>query len=207
MSKVCLIVDCTMPALPTYDQILAAEDGITKIAALVNTWPPSGVKASFFAPAEMVATRIRLRMTEIGTHDNCEIGPSVTASLAGKTYAEQAAIINTAIQAIEACRLCRRPPPVVYGMLPHGCDATTHDVLGAKYCQENFDFSDSQMFNAGVSAADWLDFLKDALTLCNPLVIRLDSSISGNGEWLAALAEFINYAKSVSAEFVLAKDI
>ena len=60
---------------------------------------------------------------------------------------------------------------------------------------------------AGLSAADWLNILKAAVLSGEDLVIILDTSISGNGDWLTAFKAFIKWAKANGGVFTLARDM
>lgn len=63
----------------------------------------------------------------------------------------------------------------------------------------------------GISSIEWLDMLKGKLDEISgkdePLVVSLSSSASGSGEYLDAIAQFIDYARSANANFVVTSDL
>jgi hypothetical protein len=63
----------------------------------------------------------------------------------------------------------------------------------------------------GISSTEWLDMLKGKLDEISgkdePLVVSLSSSASGSGEYLDVLAQFIDYAISDNAHFVVTSDL
>ena len=63
----------------------------------------------------------------------------------------------------------------------------------------------------GISSAEWLDMLKGKLDEISgkdePLVVSLSSSASGSGEYLDVLGQFVDYAISDNAYFVVTSDL
>ena len=70
---------------------------------------------------------------------------------------------------------------------------------------------DIDMQESGISAADWNNYLVSKLDEVSgkdePEVILLSTSVSSNGEYLDALKDFLDYAKSMNATFVNARDL
>jgi len=70
---------------------------------------------------------------------------------------------------------------------------------------------DSYAKDNGISSSQWKDMLIGKLDEISgkdePMVISLSTSISGSGEYLDALEEFMAYASSAGAQFVLTRDL
>lgn len=70
---------------------------------------------------------------------------------------------------------------------------------------------DIDMQESGISASDWSNYivakLDEASGKDEPEVILLSTSVSSNGEYLDALKDFLDYAKSMNATFVNARDL
>lgn len=70
---------------------------------------------------------------------------------------------------------------------------------------------DKKMSEEGISASKWAEILSAKLDASvdknEPVVVMLSSSISGSGEYLDALKQFLDYAVSKNASFVTAKDL
>ena len=70
---------------------------------------------------------------------------------------------------------------------------------------------DLDMQESGISASDWNNYLVAKLDEASgkdePEVILLSTSVSSNGEYLDALKDFLDYAKSMNATFVNARDL
>lgn len=70
---------------------------------------------------------------------------------------------------------------------------------------------DIDMQESGISASDWSNYLVAKLDEASgkdePEVILLSTSVSSNGEYLDALKNFLDSAKSMNATFVNARDL
>lgn len=70
---------------------------------------------------------------------------------------------------------------------------------------------DIDMQKSGIRASDWNNYLVAKLDEVSgkdePEVILLSTSVSSNGEYLDALKDFLDYAKSMNATFVNARDL
>jgi hypothetical protein len=71
--------------------------------------------------------------------------------------------------------------------------------------------SDSYAEDAGLSSSQWKDMLiekfKEISGKDEPMVISLSPTISGSGEYLNALKEFLAFANSNNGEFVVTRDL
>ena len=70
---------------------------------------------------------------------------------------------------------------------------------------------DSYANETGLSSSQWLDLLQakfdDAQGKDEPVVISLSTPVSGRGEYLSALGQFLDYALSNGARFVTTMDL
>jgi hypothetical protein len=83
---------------------------------------------------------------------------------------------------------------------------STYDVSGEKVYLE-----DSYLKSKGLSGSQWYDLLtgkfEDAASKGEPMVILLNTSTSGSGDFLDALAKFLDYAISKDARFVTSMEL
>jgi hypothetical protein len=83
---------------------------------------------------------------------------------------------------------------------------STVDVDGKKVTLD-----DRLAKESGISSSQWYDLLVDkvdeAQTNNEPVVISLSTSVSGSGEFLEALQDFLDYAVSKDATFVTTMDL
>ena len=215
MSKISICVDVTMPyASPTRDQIFEAEGNLLGLLDQFKYWVLN-IPASFYAPYEVVSTRMRLRLVEV-VADGHELGMAIKQDLTGVPDSDQRALIQKAKTAIEYSRVCGKPLNVVSCCLPHGHDETTLNILasmgipmciGGNFPANSLPLSDRAAKESGKTASEWLNELKSAVMSGEDLVIVLDTYVSGNGEWQAAIKQFIPWAKSQGCTFVLARDM
>jgi len=209
-----MCVDVTIPYdAPTRDQIFEAEGNLLGLLDQFKYWVLN-IPASFYAPYEVVSTRMRLRLVEV-VADGHELGIAIREDLSGLPDSTQRAAIQKIKTAIEYARVCGNPLNVVSGCMQHGYDATTLNILasegvpmciGANFPVNALPLSDRAAKESGKTAAEWLADLKAAVQSGEDLVIVLDTYVSGNGEWQAALKQFVPLAKANGGIFIRARD-
>jgi len=209
-----MCVDVTIPYdAPTRDQIFEAEGNLLGLLDQFKYWVLN-IPASFYAPYEVVSTRIVLRLVEV-VADGHELGMAIREDLTGIPEATQRPAIQKAKRAIEYARVCGKPLNVVSGCMQHGYDATTLNILasegvpmciGANFPVNALPLSDRAAKESGKTAAEWLADLKAAVQSGEDLVIVLDTYVSGNGEWQAAIKQFVPWAKANGGIFIRARD-
>jgi len=97
-------------------------------------------------------------------------------------------------------------PYKVEGHNFYAVPVSTFDLEGNKVILQDSYFKDN-----GLSASQWYDALAGKLDEIQgndePMVVSLDTSVSGSGEYLEALGKFIDYAISKKASFVTTKQL
>jgi len=218
MSKISICADVTIPYdAQTKEQIYESEMNLYRIKQECEGWK-GNVPVSWYVPYAAAASRIRLRIAEISrsTQPVHELGIAVKEDLEGQPESYQRGILANVKTVVETARYCGSPLNVITGCLPHGHDQTTIDVLasmdipmcvGGNFPVNAIPLSDKAAKESGLSAADWLNVLKDAVLSGEDLVIILDTSISGNGDWLTTFKAYIKWAKANGGVFILARDM
>jgi len=133
-----LIINADMPASPTKEQISDSEIDLIELKREIDK---RNLKATFSSPYDVIATRIRLRLTEVGRTSGLELAMSGNNShekLSMKSYAEQESILSRSKEAMENCRVCGKNEIVAYGFVPQSFDQNQDtykvlDELGIQY--------------------------------------------------------------------------
>ena len=249
-----LLINVDMVESPTQEQVFEAEGNLLN---LMHELQNKKLKATFSSPYDVIATRIRLRITEAGRDPNFELAMSGNSShekLSMKSYAEQESILSRSKEATENARVCGTNEIVAYGFMPQSFDQNQDtykvlDELGIQYDAgfqagllyetghkndtwpyqvEGYNFyavpvstyilsdkrvplQDKYFQENGLTSSQWSDALEDkfleAKETGGPVVIALTTSVSGNGDYLDALKEFLEFAVSKDASFVTTLDL
>jgi hypothetical protein len=248
------MIDIDIPASPTKEQVFAAESNLLNMR---NEMEKRDLKATFFSTYDVITTRIRLRLTEIGRSPNLELafsGNNSNEKISTKSYAEQKSILVRSKKAVENCRVCGENEIVASGFMPQSFDQNNDtdkilDELGIKYdagFQEGVIFApghqddawpylmeghnfyavpvstynlsdqkvplqDRYFIENGLTSSQWYDALagkfSEAQKDDEPVVIALTASISGSGDYLDALKQFLDLVVSQDASFVTTMDL
>ncbi len=249
-----LLVNIDMVESPTEEQVFEAEGNLLN---LMHELQNKKLKATFSSPYDVIATRIRLRITEAGRDPNFELAMSGNNShekLSMKSYAEQESILTRSKQATENARVCGTNEIVANGFMPQSFDQSQDtykvlDELGIQYDAgfqagllyapghendvwpyqlEGYNFyavpvstyilsdkrvplHDKYFQENGLTSSQWSDALEnkfiEAKENGEPVVIALTTSVSGNGDYLNVLKEFLDFAVSKDASFVTTLDL
>jgi len=253
-TSVNLIINADMPASPTKEQISDAENDLIQLKREIDQ---RTLKATFSSPYDVIATRIRLRLTEVGRTSGLELAMSGNNShekLSMKSYAEQESLLSRSKEAMENCRVCGKNEIVAAGFVPQSFDQNQDtykvlDELGIQYDAgfqagllyapghendvwpyqlEGYNFyavpvstyilsdkrvplHDKYFQENGLTSSQWSDALEDkfleAQKAGEPVVIALTTSVSGNGDYLDVLKEFLDFAISKDGYFVTTMDL
>jgi len=254
LAPVNLLINVDMVESPTKEQVFEAEDNLLNVMQELQN---KKLKATFSSPYDVIATRIRLRITEAGRDPNFELAMSGNNShekLSMKSYAEQESILSRSKGATENARVCGTNEIIAYGFMPQSFDQNQDtykvlDELGIQYDAgfqagllyetghendtwpyqvEEYNFyavpvstyilsdkrvplQDKYFQENGLTSSQWSDALEDkfleAKETGEPVVIALTTSVSGNGDYLDALKEFLEFAVSKDASFVTTLDL
>ncbi len=249
-----MMIDIDFPASPTQEQVFAAESNLLDIR---DEMEKRDLKATFFSTFDVITTRIRLRLTEIGRTPNFELafsGNNSNEKISAKSYAEQKSILERSKKAVENCRVCGKNEIVASGFMPQSFDQNNDtyrilDELGIQYdagFQEGVIFAPGHQDDAwpyqveghnfyavpvstyslsdkkiplqdryfkenGLTSSQWYDALvgkfSEAQNNDEPVVIALTTSISGSGDYLDALTQFLDLVVSQDASFVTTMDL
>lgn len=249
-----LLINVDMVESPTKEQVFEAEGNLLN---LMHELQNKKLKATFSSPYDVIATRIRLRITEAGRDPNFELAMSGNNShekLTMKSYAEQESILSRSKEATENARVCGTNEIVAYGFMPQSFDQNQDtykvlDKLGIQYDAgfqagllyapghendawpyqvEGYNFyavpvstyilsdkrvplHDKYFQENGLTFSQWSDALEDKFLeekeTGEPVVIALTTSVSGNGDYLDVLKEFLEFAVSKDASFVTTLDL
>ena len=249
-----LMIDMDMLASPTEEQVFSAESNLLDMRNEIET---RDLKATFVSTYDVITTRIRLRLTEIGLSPNFELAMSGNNSdekISAKSYAEQKSILERSKKAVENCRVCGTNKIVASGFMPQSFDqnSDTYKILDEMGIQYNAGFQagvicapghqddtwpylveghnfyavpvstyslsdkkvplqDRYFKENGLTSSQWYDALagkfSEAQNNDEPVVIALTASISGSGDYLDALKQFLDLAISADASFVTTMDL
>jgi hypothetical protein len=254
LKTVNLMIDMDMLASPTKEQVFAAESNLLNMR---NEMEKRDLKATFFSTYDVITTRIRLRLTEIGRSPNFELalsGNNSNEKISTKSYAEQKSILERSKKAVENCRVCGKNEIVASGFMPQSFDQNNDtyrilDELGIQYdagfqagviyapghpddawpyqveghnfyavpvstyslSDKKVPLQDRYFKENGLTSSQWYDALvgkfSEAQNNNEPVVIALTTSISGSGDYLDALKQFLDLAISNDASFVTTMDL
>lgn len=249
-----LMIDLDIPLSPTQEQVFSAE---SNLLILKNEIEKRDLKATFFSTYDVITTRIRLRLTEVGRSDNFELamsGNNSNEKLSAISYPEQKSILERSKKAVENCRVCGKNEILASGFMPQSFDQNSDtyrilDEMGIRYDAgfqeglifapghqddawpypvEGYDFyavpvstyslsekrlplQDRYFKENGLTSSQWHDALvgkfNEAQNNDEPVVIALTASVSGSGDYLDALKQFLDTAVSQDASFVTTMDL
>jgi len=249
-----LMIDMDILASPTQEEVFAAESNLLEMR---NEMEKRDLKATFSSTYDVITTRIRLRLTEIGRSPNFELalsGNNSNEKISAKSYAEQKSILERSKKAVENCRVCGKNEIVASGFMPqsfdqnndtyqildemgiqydagfqagviyapgHQNDAWPYQVKGHNFyavpvstyrlSDKKVPLQDRYFKENGLTSSQWYDVLvgkfSEAQNNDEPVVIALTTSISGSGDYLDALKQFLDFAISKDASFVTTMDL
>lgn len=249
-----LMINIDMPASPTQEQVFAAESNLLNMR---NEMEKRDLKATFFSTYDVITTRIRLRLTEIGRSPNFELamsGNNSNEKISAKSYAEQKSILERSRKAIENCRVCGTNEIVASGFMPQSFDQNNDtyrilDELGIQYdagfqqgviytpghqddarpylveghnfyavpvstyslSDKKIPLQDRYFKENGLTSSQWYDALAgkfgEAQNNDETVVIALTASISGSGEYLDALKQFLDLVVTQDASLMTTMDL
>lgn len=249
-----LMIDIDMPAYPTQEQVFAAESNLLNMR---NEMEKRDLKATFISTYDVITTRMRLRLTEVGQSPNFELafsGNNSNEKISTKSYAEQKSILERSRKAVENCRVCGKNEILASGFMPQSFDQNndTYRILDEMGIQYNAGFQEGVIFapghqddawpylmeghdfyavpvstyslsdkrvplqdryfkENGLTSSQWYDALAgkfgEAQNSDEPVVIALTASISGSGDYLDALKQFLDLVVSQEASFVKTMDL
>jgi hypothetical protein len=235
--------------LPTNEQLNVAPSGIR---TLYGEIAKRNSTTTLFVTEDVASSDTRMLLGQLGLYTDFEFAISGSQSdenLSTKPYAEQKALLEKSIKAVENCGICGRNEIIAKGFMPqsfqqnqdtykilddlgiqydagfqagvlyspgHENDVWPYPVEGHKFYAvpvstyiisgKETVLSDQYFKNIGQSSTQWYDALVGKFDEIQgkdePMVILLNTSVSGYGDYLDAFKEFMDYAVSKKASFV-----